>query len=185
MKEKNNINQEETIERFIDELNARYEEPRKAFDSAYDAYINLLVDLQTTLTVGLENHAMLMTKDSTNNLITIISAIAESDLVKIFDKIENSPVTSSVRTAIALWDSTCYTIGYYITNEMDKTDMEDTSGTVLHVIASILAIFELLQHAISFANFEDTIDKEEYIALYNKFQSLMNTDDLTAVNPEE
>ena len=177
--------QEQTVEKFIDELNAKYEEPRKAFDKAYDDYINLLVDFQTILAVGLENHAMLMTKDNTNNIIAVISAISDSELLKIFEKIVNSPVTSSIRTAIALWDSTCYTIGYYITKELDKTDADDESGTVLHVIASIIAIFELLQHAISFANFEDTIDKDEYIELYNKFQALMGTDDLTAADHAE
>lgn len=169
--------EEKIMEKFIDEINEKYAGPREAFDKAYDSYIGLLVDLQTTLAVGLENHAMLMSKDSTNTIINIISNIAESDLAKIFNNVENSPVTSSIRTAVALWDSTCYTIGYYIANEIDKKDAEDNSGTVLHVIASILAIFELLQHAVSFANFEDTIDKNEYAELYSRFQSLMESEE--------
>ena len=72
MEEKNNINQEETIEKFLDELNTRYEEPRKAFDKAYNEYMDLLVDLQTVLAVGFENRALFMTIDNANNIITII-----------------------------------------------------------------------------------------------------------------
>lgn len=180
MEEKNNINQEETIEKFLDELNTRYEEPRKAFDKAYNEYMDLLVDLQTVLAVGFENRALFMTIDNTNSIITITNAISDSELVKIFAKVENSPVTNSIRTALALWDTTVYTISYYINNKMNEADSEDKSGTVLHVIASIVAIFELLQHAISFANFEDTIDKTEYLELYTKFQSLMGADELKA-----
>lgn len=180
MEELNNINQEETVEKFIEELNARYGEPRNAFDKAYNDYVNLLVDLQTILNVGFENRAMFMTIDNTNNIITVINAISDSELVKIFEKVEDSPVTNSIRTALALWDTTCYTISYYINNKIDETDQEDKSGTVLHVIASIIAIFELLQHAVSFANFEDTIDKTEYLELYTKFQSLIGAEDLRA-----
>lgn len=176
MEEKNNINQEETIEKFLDELNTKYEEPRKAFDKAYNEYMDLLVDLQTVLAVGFENRALFMTIDNTNNIITVTNAISDSELVKIFAKVENSPVTNSIRTALALWDTTVYTISYYINNKMNETDSEDKSGTVLHVIASIVAIFELLQHALTFANFEDTIDKTEYMELFNQLQKEMGLD---------
>lgn len=169
--------QEEVIDRFIDMINEKYAEPKKAFDEACEEYTSLLMDFQTALAVGMDNHALLMTKSSTDNIIKIMTDISRCKLITIFTGIKDSPVTTSFTTASALWGATCFSIGRYITEEHNNEDIDtDENGDVLHVIASVIAVFELLQHAIAFANFEDTIDKVEYMELFNQLQEEMGLD---------
>ena len=167
--------QEEVMDKFIDMINEKYAEPKKAFDEACEEYTSLLMDFQTVLAVGMDNHALLMTKSSVDNIIKIMTGISGCRLINIFAGIKDSPVTTSFTTASALWGATCFSIGRYNSEDHSNEDI-DENGDILHVIASVIAVFELLQHALAFANFEDTIDKTEYMELFNQLQKEMGLD---------
>ena len=95
--------QEEVMDKFIDMINEKYAEPKKAFDEACEEYTSLLMDFQTVLAVGMDNHALLMTKSSTDNIIKIMTGSSGCRLINIFAGIKDSPVTTSFTTASALW----------------------------------------------------------------------------------
>lgn len=180
MDEMNNKTQEELMEEFVNMLNDKYAEPKEAYDKAYEDYAERLVNLQDVLSATFENRDQIMSTEIAHTISHHVEGFSNSDLVKLFTKAEASPVVSSVGNAKALWDAACCTIGKYI----DLKDDEGNLGLKLHVTASIMAIFELLQHALAFANFEDTVDQEEYFGYIKQFESIAGITDDRAIKEE-
>ena len=165
----------EALEALFEEVQEKFGDQHEVYEKAEEEFSELLVDLQTVVGVGLENKALLITEDSNINIAAVVDKITECKFLKIFEQVENSPVTVSAGVAIALWQTTSCALSELLSMEdIDLASEEVINSTpVLHIVSSVLAVYELLCHCLSFANFEATIDQEEYGKLYMRMQDLM------------
>lgn len=168
------------LEALFEEVQERFGDQHETYKKAESEFHEMLIDLQAVISIGIDNRALLITKDSNTNITAIIDKIEACEFLKLFKEIEGSFVTSSARAAIALWHTTSCALNNLLEIDL-KLDSEEVLNSipVLHVISSVIASYELLCHCASFANFEATIDQDEYNELYMRMQDMMG------FNPDE